>query len=713
MRALDGFEIAGTAPEPRFDRIARLARSLFQAPIVFISLVGRERQWLKSRVGLELEETARSISFCDHTIRSDEVMVVADASQDPRFSENPFVTQAPFVRFYAGAPLIAPGGQRLGALCILDTQPRASFDRGDRDRLQEMAALVMDEIERRRAEMVRRTVMGFADANAVSLLAINAEGRITFVNRAATQLFGYGREDMIGRPLDIIIPERLRGAHRDGVARVAGGVPSKLSGKTVELVALRRDGTEFPIELSLSTWTDEHGIGIGAMIRDITERRERDARLLRLAHHDPLTGLINRLHFEDLVVDAVAQASNAAVLLVDIDHFNEVNGSFGHDVGDSLLQAVAVRLPTIFDGGVMIGRFTGDEFAILLSGVGDPATVRAVAGRVLRAFDEPFEFGGNVFHVTASVGCAVAPFHGSDGEELIASADLALYRAKQAGGRSAFLFEPEMRNATALRRATQDELLRALQHNDLRLFYQPQVSLTEGRVIGMEALIRWQHPERGLLLPATFLPALEESSLALPIGWWVLDEACRQMARWRDAGRGDIRVGVNLFAAQFRSGNLAQHVTDTLSRHDLKPEQLELEVTETIALHKDDLSLAAIRELREIGVRIAFDDFGTGYASLSSLQRFPLTTLKIDRRFVRDLISNPQDAAITRAMLSMGTDLGLETIAEGIETVEQEQVLKLLGCRCGQGYLYGKPVPADEALADLTPPSARPRCATG
>jgi len=254
-----------------------------------------------------------------------------------------------------------------------------------------------------------------------------------------------------------------------------------------------------------------------------------------------------------------------------------------------------------------------------------------------------------VFQLAVSIGFALAPDHGEDAEELLASADFALYRAKPAGGSTMLMFDPEMRSDSLARRATQDELLRALQNGELVLHYQPQVSLDTGQVFGMEALIRCQHPERGLLFPGAFLAALESSSLALPVGWWVLDEACRQAAAWQAKGLPPIKVSVNLFAAQYRAGTLVQHVVDALAAHRLHPSALGLELTETIALLNEDHAFAAMRKLRGLGVNIAFDDFGTGYASLSSLQRFPLTTLKIDRSFISDLLSNPHDAAITRA----------------------------------------------------------------
>ncbi|MFB9951736.1 putative bifunctional diguanylate cyclase/phosphodiesterase [Rhizobium puerariae] len=696
LDALDRYRIASTGPESRFDRICRFASELFSTRMAFVTLIEENRQWFKACSGFEMEETPRSESLCDHTIRADGVLVVPDARLDVRFSRLPIVTGEPFIRFYAGAPLTTPDGYRIGALCIADTKVRESFSERERRTLAGLATMVMEHIELRREGIPQATAARFADATELSLITVDPKGRIEFVNRAALDMFGFDREEMIGSTLDLIVPERFRAAHNAGLARVAAGGDSKLKGKTVEVSARRRDGSEFPIEIALSIWHDERGVGMGAIISDISERRDRDVRLLRLASQDTLTGLCNRRRFEDLLREELRQGRPFGVLLFDLDGFKDVNDRLGHGVGDALLQAIGVRLPSVLDRNVTVSRFGGDEFAALIPATGDPRIVQQTANVVIGAFDTPFEVAGHTFRVGASVGFSLAPNHGSDAEELVASADFALYRAKQAGGRMVRMFEPAMRNETLARRTLRDELLRALERRELVLHYQPQVIIGTGEVFGVEALIRWQHPERGLLAPAAFLPALEQSSIALDVGFWVLEEAGRQMAAWKAAGYPSVKMGVNLFPAQVRAGDLSRGVADLIARYDLDPRCLEIEITETITLKDDDQSLEAIQSLRELGVGIAFDDFGTGYASLGSLQRYPLTTLKIDRGFVRDLLTKPRDAAITRALIMLGRELGLRTIAEGIETFEQEEALRLMGCEAGQGYRYGRAMPADE-----------------
>ncbi|UVC12553.1 EAL domain-containing protein (plasmid) [Rhizobium sp. TH2] len=535
----------------------------------------------------------------------------------------------------------------------------------------------------------------FARATHLSLISISGEGRIEFVNASALKLFGYSDNEMLGQPITIIIPERMRGAHTSGLARVAAGEKPNLGGKTVEVSAIRKDGTEFPIEITLSIWHDKDRIFAGAIIKDISERRDRDSRLLRLASQDTLTGLHNRHRFTDLLKAEFAAGRPATVILMDLDGLKDVNDTHGHGVGDSLLQAVGVRLPYMLKPGCEVARFGGDDFAILIPDLGDPIVASREVSAIMEGFSAPFDIGGHVLDLSTSIGYAMSPAHGADEEELIASADFALYRAKAAGKRSIRIFEPSMRSDDVARRSLRDELNRALRDQELVMHYQPQVYLDTGEVFGCEALIRWNHPQRGLLLPGAFLPALNQSALALEIGWWTLDEACRQVASLTSAGH-PIKMGVNLFPAQMRSPNLCRKVAEVIEKYGIDPGDLELEVTESVALHDDDKSLEAMTALRAMGVGIAFDDFGTGYASLSSLQRYPLTTLKIDRGFVHDIQTRPQDAAITKALITMSGELGLLTIAEGIETAEQETALRKFGCPAAQGYRFGRPMSGND-----------------
>lgn len=540
----------------------------------------------------------------------------------------------------------------------------------------------------------------FARAMHLALIVADRSGTIRFANPAFCAMFGYADDEIIGQPLTLIIPERMRGAHTAGMSNVAGGSKPGLAGKPVEVSAIKSDGTEFPIEITLATWSDDGEFWAGATIRDVSERRERDARLMRLASHDTLTGLQNRHEFMTVLAEKLSRGTPCTLLMMDLDGFKDVNDTHGHMVGDSLLQAVGVRLPYLLGEKTIIGRIGGDEFAVLLAGCGDPLVAQREATRILDAFRKPFSLGGMELELGASIGIALAPSHGREAEELLASADFALYRVKASGGRAYRFFEASMRNESQSKREMRDRLRKALLKNELEMYYQPQVDLATRRVVGFEALIRWNHPELGLILPGVFLPSLEQSSLGCDIGWWTIEEAC-QMAAEINGPDDHYRIAVNLFPQQFRSSHLCDRVEDALWRHRLAPECLELEVTEEVALNDSEASMQALKAIRDIGVGVAFDDFGTGFASLSSLQRYPLTTLKIDRGFIRDIRTLPSDLAITRALVTMSREMGLRTVAEGIESVEQESVLREIGCQEGQGYLYGRPMSKADAIASL------------
>lgn len=537
---------------------------------------------------------------------------------------------------------------------------------------------------------------GFANSTSLALITADVEGRITFWNAAAESIFGYPAADMVGRSLDVIIPPRFREQHNHGMKRIASGGPVNLSGKTVEVVAIKADGTEFPIEITIASWAGLRGTEVGAQIQDITARRAKEARLQHLAHHDALTGLQNRVKFTDCIADCLNEQGVATMLALDLDGFKSINDSFGHSTGDALLQAIAVRLAASIKPGGVLARVGGDEFALLLPASDDLLAARAQADCILDAFSQPFQIAGHLLHVGTSIGFSLAPLHAVDAEELLLRADLALLAAKRDGGRRVRLFDAGMANQLAAQRGFLRELRQATERCEWELFYQPQVRLCDSELIGAEALLRWRHPTRGLILPAAFLPVLETHRTASEVGCWILNEACAQLVRWRSAGRQLPRISVNLFAAQFTSGNLAQTVREALDRHSLLPSDLELEITETIALRADDHILASLNQLSAAGVGIALDDFGTGFASLSTLKQIPVTRLKIDKSFVEDICSEPHSAAIVSAIVSLADSLKLEVIAEGISTPEHREMLLRLGCGAGQGYMFGRPEPAEK-----------------
>jgi diguanylate cyclase (GGDEF)-like protein len=425
-----------------------------------------------------------------------------------------------------------------------------------------------------------------------------------------------------------------------------------------------------------------------------SDGHDEEIEVRRLANTDTLTGLPNRLSVCRQTEKKLAETGRAGVILLDLDGFKEVNNELGCLAGDHLLCEVAQRLLKATGANGMVARLGGDEFVILLEGEINHERAMCVARSAISAVAEPIVANGQEVRITACCGVAIAPIHASEALELINNADLALARAKSTGRAQSFVFVPELRTKVIARRLSNIELDRAVNNGEFVLFYQPQVRLTDGSLTGAEALIRWWHPQRGLLSPGAFLPALESGPLASIAGAWVLDQACAQAALWRRRGAHDFRIGVNLFSIQLRVGDLVTDVMSALERHGLPPEALELEITENTALERDTCASEALQRLRQYGVGVAFDDFGTGYASLSSLKRYPVSRLKIDRSFVQGMLGSKEDAAVVRAILGMARSFRMETIAEGVENEQQRKALWELGCSEGQGYLFGRPLSA-------------------
>ena len=428
------------------------------------------------------------------------------------------------------------------------------------------------------------------------------------------------------------------------------------------------------------------------------QRQRSEHELRHQSLHDPLTGLPNRVLFVDRLRHALSRAQRSeetlAVLFLDLDQFKVINDSLGHEAGDLVLQDVALRLSEQLRANDTLARFGGDEFVVLCEGLDDSAEAMLVGERLRAVLAEPCRIGGHEHFISASIGVAVS--NGSDvgrHDALLRDADAAMYRAKAAGRDRCELFDEVMRERVVKRLETENDLRRGIDEGELRLFYQPLISLGDDRVAHCEALVRWEHPQRGLVSPAEFVPVAEDSGLIIPMGEWVLDEACRQAAAWQPDG---MRVAVNLSAVQVGQPGIADTVSKALARHALSPDRLTLEITETALIEDPDGAARTLEELAELGVHIALDDFGTGYSSLSSLKRFPLALIKLDRSFIADLRVGTRDAAIVESVVAMARSLGLATVAEGVETEQQREHLKELGCEYAQGFLFSRPVPAGE-----------------
>lgn len=698
LAALDGYAILDTEPEQEFDDIVQMAKRLFAAPIALVSFVARDRQFFKARVGMDVCQTDRAGSFCTHAILSHEVMVVPDATRDERFSSSHLVARAPHVRFYAGAPLITPGGFVVGSFCIKDVVPRAEFSSEQRETLRDLARLVMERLEARKLRLTsldgRKQFESIAAVSPDAILCSDGSNVILFWNKAAERMFGYTAAEAVGRPISIIVPPAFRSMHEAGLARAAAGHPTKLVGSVVTVPACRRDGTEFPIELSLSHWTEGGEHRFGAIARDITDRRIAEERLKREAEIDHLTGIANRKVLAERMNQAGRDASPATLLLLDLDGFKDVNDSLGHAAGDQVLKTIAARLVTEVGQTGLVSRLGGDEFAVFLSEVADPMAGISLGHRLIAAIEQPIEIDERSVYVGAGGGIAVTDGGVWDPDEFLGDTDLALYRAKAQGRSRVHLYTPELRSVARTRTSVSSGMRGAWDRGEFEMYYQPQVRLDTGVITGAEALIRWNHPERGLVSPAAFLPTLEASLLAVPVSEWILRTTCRQAASWRARGQGRFRIGVNLFAAQFRSGDLPRVVERVLDDCALPAEELELEITENIILNSDGRVNADLAQLREMGVGIAFDDYGTGYASLTMLKDYPVTRLKIDRSFVSGIDRSRKDQTIVEAISYLARGFNLDVIAEGIETHEQAELMRQ-HCSEGQGYFFGRPMTAE------------------
>ena len=441
------------------------------------------------------------------------------------------------------------------------------------------------------------------------------------------------------------------------------------------------------------------GGGFVAVHEDITERRRAEAKISHLARHDPLTNLPNRVMFREFLDKAFAKlrpGEGCAILCLDLDHFKTVNDTLGHAIGDEVLKLAAVRLLTAVQSTDMVARIGGDEFAIVQTAVARPEQCSELAARIVDLLSQPFDIGVRPIELGTSVGIAIAPTDGADPDQLLKNADMALYLAKSDGRGTHRFFEREMDRRLQARHTLEVDLRAAITNAEFELHYQPIIRLEDGRVSGLEALVRWNHPQRGLIPPGQFIPLAEETGLIVPLGEWVLRTACAQAARWSDP----LGVAVNLSAAQFKGRNLVQIALSALAASGLAPNRLDLEITESVLLQDEANTLATLHQLRALGVRISMDDFGTGYSSLAYLRSFPFDKIKIDRSFVRDMPERNDSRAIIRAVTGLAQSLKISTVIEGIETEEQLEMAKTEGCNEAQGFLFSKPLPERE-VADF------------
>lgn len=529
------------------------------------------------------------------------------------------------------------------------------------------------------------------------------EEGLVYVNQALARMFGYtSAQAFLNAPSQQLYADPARRDELREMLESAGFY------KNQEVEYVRCDGTRFAgVNNAVAVYDDDGRMAyFDGVISDITERKRAEARVHYLAHYDALTGLPNRSLFRDRLDQALGKArrenTQLAVMFVDLDNFKDFNDSLGHDAGDELLREVGRRLQGCIRPQDTVSRQAGDEFVVLIPDLPGADAATAIAHKFLQVFREPVSAAERELSVTGSIGIALYPDNATSAEELIRNADAAMYSAKEQGRNNFQFFASDMTAGALEKLALEASMRRAIERDEFELHYQPQVQVNGGEIIGFEALIRWQHPEQGLLLPGAFIPVAEQSSLIVALGEWVLDAACRQLRSWLDEGHPVVPVAINLSAVQFGRGDIVAQVAGTLDRYGLPPELLEVELTESAIMRDPHVTSHTLRQLKEVGVKIAVDDFGVGYSSLSYLKRFHVDRLKVDRSFISDLDSNQDDRAITAAIVEMAHALNLEVVAEGVETEAQLNVLRTLGCEMAQGYWFGRPVPVERMPMYLT-----------
>src|SRR5215813_6444452 len=560
-------------------------------------------------------------------------------------------------------------------------------------RRQEEAQIAGDDLRR-----VKDTLAAVIDASPVAIVCSDPERRIFLWSRAAEEIFGYTAEEATGQ-LSHLMPPKQKNESQNVFERALRGETLQ----NVRMKRLRKDGTAVDVRIVAAPMRNPDGTvsGVARAYEDITETVRAEQQLERLAHYDQLTGLPNRVSLQKELGRSLSRDCTrpTAIALFDLDGFKDVNDTLGHSIGDQLLIEVGHRLGDVVGGRGQVCRLGGDEFVVIIPGCGNPLEIGEIIEAMLRRLAEPYLISDQILHIAGSAGIAIAPDHGSNTNELIANADLALYQAKSDGGRTCRIFMPVLRAEAQARRSLDLELRRAYAESEFELHFQPQIRLADEAVVGAEALIRWRHPERGILAPGAFIDTLAASSIAPVVSQWIIRTACAMTAQWRAAGLPLGRIAVNLFPSQVGDEALLTDIDEVLKATDLPASALELEITENVALNVEDG--AVLHKLHDKGVKLALDDFGTGYASLSYLTRFPLARIKIDRTFVGRVIDNAGDAAIVRSLIAMAHNLGLEVIAEGVETSAQAAFLLKEQCEEAQGYLYAKPLSAADFEAHL------------
>ncbi len=757
LAALAQYAILETEPEEILDELARLAAHVCSAPIALLGFITADHLWYKSTVGWQPTSTERTDSPCAWAILGSDLLIVSDLLQDERFKASSWLAAHPELRFYAGAPLITPEGHAIGTLCVLDQRPR-KLNSAQARALRILSHAVMAQLELRRQRLalkrleteceylekmtfLNEQVVKQAEREKAELLKLNQrlkrqlserrqafeslairEQRLELVARATTDglwdwdlrtnevyycprwkaMLGYQEHEIGSSPeewLSRIHPDDLKKFQTDKAAHLEGLTPHLQNEHRLR----HRQGTYRWMLCRGQAIRNEKGevFRLTGSLSDLTGRRSVELRSSQQAAHDLLTGLPNRSSFlkrlrRQLKRTRLGTDYLFALLLLDVDHFQAINERLGHQFGDQLLAAIAGRLKDCLRPGDMVARVGGNEFGIILDHLSQVADATPVAERIQKELTRPFQTQGQEVLTSVSIGITSSATPYEQPEDMLRDAETAVQRAKEQGRGRCEFFDRDLASRPTLLRRPETELRQALARNQFRVYYQPIISLGNWHISGFEALIRWNHPDQGPISPMQFIPLAEETGLIIPIGQWILREACRQLCQWQAEfpSNPPLSISVNLSGKQFAQPDLIEKISQILTDTGLAPDSLKLEITESAIIENPEAAADMLRQLKQLGIRISLDDFGTGYSSLSYLHRFPIDTLKIDRSFITQM-ELPQNSEIVQTIVTLASNLGMDVIAEGVE--KGEQIVQLTGMNCAyvQGYLFSKPLDSE------------------
>lgn len=697
------------------DEIVRLAAHICQTPVALLCLPDGTQQWFPSEASLEVFGIATNSALGAFAVFQPDLLVIRDTWDDVSSTASSIVKLAPCVRFYAGMPLNDTKNHLIGSLCVMDVEPHELRpEQTESLRILSQHALTLIESHQAAIQALQESESTFRllvqSVKDYAIYMLDPNGYVISWNNGGETINGYQAQEIIGQHFSKFYPqEDIQRGKPERVLRMAAAA-GRFEDETWRM---RKDGSKFWASVVITALKDKDGQlkGFAKVTRDITLTKRAQEQLIHNAFHDMLTSLPNRALLIERLGRELRHAHRHenylfAVLFLDIDRFKLINESLGHGVGDQLLKGIARRLTTCLGStNTTIARFAGDSFTVILEDIKDISDATRVASKIQQELTLPFQLNGHEIFTSASIGIAVNVKGSNQPEDLLRDAEIAMFRAKTRGRACYEVFDTTMHARALMQLQLESDLRRAIERQELRVFYQPIVSLVSGKLTGFEALLRWQHPQRGWVSPVEFIPLAEETSLILSIDWWVIREACRQMRDWqmRFLQHLPLTMSVNLSGKQFLQPNLLEHLDMLLQETGLDGRYLKIEITEGILIDNPEAATAMLEQLRERRIQLCIDDFGTGYSSLSYLHRFPLNILKIDRSFVSRLAVDSQHSAIVQAILSLAHNLGMQATAEGIETAEQMAQLQAMQCEYGQGYLISKPLDskaAERLIAD-------------